>query len=214
MGNLGLAVVYEWDHASKSLLYKNSITKTSWRYDKKVFKLYKSAELHTKQRRSIPGLVWFVLVGLIALAYFAPSTYARLNERTSPKPAASAASGPRPGPGVPGSVAAVAPGAIPAAPASAPAPPLPVVAGCAVMRGVCRCYDAAGLAVEPGAGVCEAQTKPGPSFKVDAHQLAALESPHESRPFPEAGMIEDLVARRARNGAPLPTITTVTAIGR
>jgi zona occludens toxin len=81
VGNMPLAVVYEWDHTSKSLLYKNSITKSPWRYDKKVYKLYKSADLHTKQPRRIPGLIWFLLIGLAAFAYLGPSAYFRLQER-------------------------------------------------------------------------------------------------------------------------------------
>lgn len=83
-GNMPAAVVYEWDHASRALLYRNAITKKPWRYDKKVFRLYKSAELHTKQRRNIPGLVWFMALGLIALAFLGPTVYARIQDRTSP----------------------------------------------------------------------------------------------------------------------------------
>lgn len=50
MGNMGLTIVYEWDHCSRSLMYSKSIAKSPWRFDKSVFKLYKSAELHTKLR--------------------------------------------------------------------------------------------------------------------------------------------------------------------
>ena len=81
VANMNMAVVYEWDHASKSLLYKNSITKSPWRYDKSVFKLYKSAELHTKQKRKLPGLVWFIAAGLAGVVYFAPNLQARINDR-------------------------------------------------------------------------------------------------------------------------------------
>jgi zona occludens toxin len=66
MGNMGLTVVYEWDHCSRQLLYSKSITKAPWRYDKKVFKLYKSAEVHTKSPRRLPGLLFFILAGLAA----------------------------------------------------------------------------------------------------------------------------------------------------
>lgn len=91
VANMPLAVVYEWDHASKSLLYKNSLTKSPWRYDKSVFKLYKSAELHTKQKRKLPGLLWFVVAGLAGVAYAAPAFKQRLTERMYgvPPPASS-----------------------------------------------------------------------------------------------------------------------------
>lgn len=82
MGNMGLTIVYEWDHASRSLMYSKAITKSPYRYNRSVFKLYKSAQLHTKQPRRIPGLVWFILFGLGATAYMAPTTYIRLGERT------------------------------------------------------------------------------------------------------------------------------------
>ena len=48
MANMRLAIVYEWDHCSKQLMFAKALTKAPWRYDKSVFKLYKSAEVHTK----------------------------------------------------------------------------------------------------------------------------------------------------------------------
>jgi zona occludens toxin len=83
IANMPFAVVYEWDHCSKSLMFSKSLAKQAWRYDRKVFKLYKSAELHTKQPRRVPALLWFVLVGLGLMAWLGPSTYYRLKERTS-----------------------------------------------------------------------------------------------------------------------------------
>lgn len=81
VGNMPFAIVYEWDHASRTLMYAKAITKSPWRYDKKVFKLYKSADLHTKQKRSIPTLLYFVLAGVVAFAVLAPTLKARMNER-------------------------------------------------------------------------------------------------------------------------------------
>lgn len=86
IANMPLAVVYEWDHVSRGLMFSKSISKVPWRYDKKVFKLYKSAELHTKQQRKMPGLVWFILVGIVGLAVLAPTLKARMNERFNPTP--------------------------------------------------------------------------------------------------------------------------------
>lgn len=92
VGNMKAAIVYEWDHVSKSLMYSKAISKAPWRYSAKIFKLYKSAELHTKQPRRLPTLVWFVLGGLGLAAYMGPTTYQRLYERTHPGEVAKAAS--------------------------------------------------------------------------------------------------------------------------
>jgi zona occludens toxin len=89
VSNIGAAIVYEWDHCSRVLNYRNTISKHPWRYDKSVFKLYASAQLHTRQRRSIPAMVFFILAGLAAAGYLWPTLYQRFNERafTQPPPA-------------------------------------------------------------------------------------------------------------------------------
>lgn len=102
VANMRLAIVYEWDHVSRGLMYSKSMTKAPWRYDKKVFKLYKSAQLHTKQSRSTPGLVWFVLVGIIGMVVLGPYLKSRMDERFNPKAKpeiAQAAPGAQPLPG-------------------------------------------------------------------------------------------------------------------
>ena len=176
VANMPMAVVYEWDHASKALLYKNSMTKSPWRYDKSVFKLYKSAELHTKQKRKMPGLVWFILAGLGGLAYAAPTLKARLEERVHGAPVAqvkpaAAASAPvvaQPGETIKSeyvkdgikytveTVHGAPPGvALPAAvAASSPASaPEPQIAGCILTPKRCVCTDVQGkpVPVEPQA---------------------------------------------------------------
>lgn len=78
MGGMGAAIVYEWDSCSRSLTYSNSITRKPWRYSKKAFKQYKSAELHTKQTKSLPLLLWFAIIAFLAAMYFVPSAYDRL----------------------------------------------------------------------------------------------------------------------------------------
>ena len=84
VGNMNLAICYEWDHCSKSLLYKNSIAKSPYRYNKSVFKLYKSAELHTKQPRKMPALLWFIAIGLLVFSIGAPAFVSRIQERVAP----------------------------------------------------------------------------------------------------------------------------------
>jgi len=82
MGNMGLTIVYEWDHCSRQLMYSKSISKAPWRYDKSVFNLYKSAELHTKTPRRIPTLAFVVLFALAGAAYLIPTFAGRLAEYT------------------------------------------------------------------------------------------------------------------------------------
>jgi len=82
MGNLGLTVVYEWDHCSKQLMYSKSISKAPWRYDKSIFNLYKSAELHTKTPRRLPALAFVIIAALVGAAFLIPTFISRLSEYT------------------------------------------------------------------------------------------------------------------------------------
>lgn len=82
IANMPLATVYEWDHVSRGLLYSKSMVKHPWRYSSKVFKLYKSSELHTKVPRRVPGLVWFLLIGLLGITVLGPTVYTRIKQRT------------------------------------------------------------------------------------------------------------------------------------
>lgn len=143
MGNMGLAVVYEWDSCSRTLLYKNSLTKSPWKYSKKVQSLYKSAELHTKQPRRIPSLVYFILFGIIGLGFAFPQAYATLQHRLNPSAY----------PDTPIAKATTSPSSVPKIPMQ-PTPNYsvaetlkkvvelePKIAGCAAMRDRCDCYD-------------------------------------------------------------------------
>lgn len=81
-GKLELAVVYEWDHCSRSLMYAKAIKKSPYVYNKAVYKLYKSSALHTKPRSAIPTLVYFVIAGLVGAAALVPMTYDRIANKT------------------------------------------------------------------------------------------------------------------------------------
>lgn len=174
MANLALAIVYEWDHCSKSLMYSKSLTKSPWRYDKKIFKLYHSSDLHTKQPRAIPGLVWFILIGLLAAAVLGPTMYGRMKTRFNPPPLV--VEKPK------GSSHQIAPPSLPASAAPGQVDPLhspngqalpaqsgqvqavPVFAGCARLREVCQCYDSAAQVVEKPAEFCTVQTTKHPEI--------------------------------------------------
>lgn len=81
-GGIGAAIVYEWDHCSRSLLYAKALAKKTFRYDKDVFKLYKSAELHTKPKTTIPPLAFVVVAAIAAAAFMVPYTASRVAEKS------------------------------------------------------------------------------------------------------------------------------------
>lgn len=172
MGNMGLAVVYEWDGCSRSLLYKNCLAKGPYRYDKSVFDLYKSAELHTKSPRKVPALFWGIGLALGGLAWFGPVAYSRIQDRFNPQASAvsqAAASLPGVGASSPRASASAAfvatvPIANPVIAASAPVA-FPVqsmpLAGCARIGLRCECFDARGGAVPVAPEVCAESTGVG-----------------------------------------------------
>jgi zona occludens toxin len=82
-GGIGAAIVYEWDHCSRSLLFSKSIKKTPWKYDKSVFKLYKSAELHTKPKISVPPLAFVALFAVAGAAFAIPYASDRITGKAT-----------------------------------------------------------------------------------------------------------------------------------
>lgn len=163
VGNLPFAIVYEWDSASRSLLYSKAMAKEKWRYNRATYKRYKSAQLHTKAPRRIPSVVWMLLLGVAFTAFGGPQVYDRMAVRfgwkkaeavhvaavsegaAKPKEAPQAASG-----GVP-----AAP--LPATPASAAVAP-PAFVGCARSKTQCTCFDSTMAQVEKPVEWCEHET--------------------------------------------------------
>lgn len=148
MGNMGLAIVYEWDSASRTLLYKNALAKSPWKYSKSAQQLYKSAELHTKQPRKTPTLLFVAIFGVIGVGFMFPQAYASLQARIDPSsvPAKAAAKLETTVKTEPVIVPALpVPSAWPNAPMSAAllqaADAPPPVAGCVSMGDNCTCYD-------------------------------------------------------------------------
>lgn len=167
MASMHLAIVYEWDHCSRTLLYSKAMTKAPWRYKKKAFKFYKSSELHTKQRNKLPGLVWFVLAGLCALAYLIPSFQARMAERLGGSKVATPSSKiagpshvdssrypnpPRRPASAPDQLAMASPAA-----SAASAPKLAQI-GCIRSATKCTCFDSVGAVVDKEPAFCEEHT--------------------------------------------------------
>lgn len=165
VANMKMAIVYEWDHVSRALQYSKSLTKAPWRYSSKIFKLYKSAEVHTKQPRKLPGLVWFLLVAVAVGTYMGPTFWQRMQDRLHPPPLVAVPP--------PAKHAANAPATAPAAPASTPsgevvaaampavsAPPAPVFSGCVSSAVRCLCYDSHGGQLEREPEACRMLTRP------------------------------------------------------
>lgn len=71
------AIIYDWDGCSVDVHRTKSATMSMWGYPKSAYDLYKSSELHTKQKQKIPP--WLIvpvlaLVGGIAVAPMAFGT--------------------------------------------------------------------------------------------------------------------------------------------
>jgi len=144
-----LAIVYEWDEVSKSRLYSKAIQKRPFRYDKKVYQLYHSADAHTKQPRKVPTLVYVVLAALAFAAYQVPNSWQRITGKgeeyakrtssgktTTAAPADRASAAPH---GLPGPLAAAsAPSVAAAVPAG------PVHMGCIASASRCECFGQTG----------------------------------------------------------------------
>jgi zona occludens toxin len=61
---LNRAMLYEWDHCHNVGSLKDSV-KTMWTYPRNVFRLYTSAEIHTKQKAVIPKALFVLPIALI-----------------------------------------------------------------------------------------------------------------------------------------------------
>ncbi len=147
-------IVYEWDHCSNPDRTKDSVA-TYFRHDKKAFSLYKSAEIHTKQKAGVPIAVFVGGAALIALPFAAFAAYSHVTAQFKPKPipgaiAASAASSRSTGKkAASGSAAARDEPTSGRGTADAPAASAPgrFWLGCIAMKHRCECMSYAGTMV-------------------------------------------------------------------
>lgn len=175
VGNMGAAIVYEWDTCSNSLNFKNSFTKSPWRFDKKAQSLYKSAEVHTKVPRRLPAVLFGAAFAMAAAAYMWPTLIGRI---TAPLQGKAAIGKPvekveKPvigdlfAPG--GDLAIPKPAQEPLSVVDAALPlaqsheaPADVFSGCLRAKTACVCFTANGAKVDKPAEICKAATEPGP----------------------------------------------------
>lgn len=180
MGYMPFCIVYEWDHCSRQLLFSKAISQGTWRYDKKIFKLYHSADLHTKTPRRIPVLVWFILMGLIGAPVLAYNVY-QSHLAKIPK----TATGQKPT-----STFTVLPAKV-----SAPVDPfltsrvgtstlssnqfqrdqLKPAIGCIASSTKCNCFDSSGVPAPKSDDMCEVLSKPGQSTLPQSVQQIELQ---------------------------------------
>lgn len=209
MAGLPMCVVYEWDHCSRSLQFKNAMARKPWRYDRKIFKLYKSAKVHTKQPRSLPATLYVIPVVLGFLGWFGPGAYAKL---TTPQLPPGVKSQAQHAPGTAG--AAVASTSAPGAPAS----PLndlavkalaggtkseePELSGCYVARNECRCLDAHGRPAKTSQELCRANlaplvaTLPGNLTAARPEPFLELAEPRGGSSIEDVALLRDVAALR------------------
>lgn len=192
VAGMGLAIVYEWDHCSNPSSTKSAVASRPWRYPKEAFKLYKSAELHTKQKRRMPAAVAVLAVAVLAMAWGVPSAYSRFSEKYSGKPAAPSliVEGPQQAEPATGPLAAPA-GAAEPQPTTQQAQLRPAILGCVSMGSRCECYGASGYREEVPDDLC----------KEAAHRVAAL-VPLLATTVPPAGSLVDAAGMAAAPGQP------------
>lgn len=159
-------MVYEWDRCS-SVERRKDATAIPWRPDKSVYALYKSSEVHTKQKFSVPLPLIVAGVMLIGLPVALWAAYSRVTgaftgERTAksaPAPARAASSAELGNavyrPASPAdSASAVLVAETVAESASDARPGRGQFAGCIAIAGRCSCFDKLGYSVKVDDDVC------------------------------------------------------------
>jgi len=76
-------VQFEWSECKLNTASTSDAVKSSYKLDKKVFPLYKSASLHTKTERKIPTVLYVLFFVVIALCLLGYRMYDRANNYLS-----------------------------------------------------------------------------------------------------------------------------------
>jgi len=169
------ALIYDWDGCQSDVHRVAAASKTMWSYPTDAFKLYTSAQLHTKQKQKFPVWVALPILAIVAGAFVAPTAFAKLSGAMTGKGISSpqaAVSQPLAVATVPTIARSVSP--VSSAPVSEPvevvAPDAPVVqepviAGCVKSPKGCKCFSTTGDPLEVKADYCAAKfvDKPMPA---------------------------------------------------
>jgi zona occludens toxin len=170
------AAIYDWDGCSVDVHRTKSATTSFWSYPKSAYSLYKSSELHTKQKQKIPAWLVVPVLAIIGGIAVAPQAWATLSGTMTGKGVPKSAKAPETTPGKGGAIdlagavlsplpAASAPVAAASAPVSAVSAPVPQalagqalapleVAGCIVVKTRCGCFDINGKKVPAEPSQC------------------------------------------------------------
>jgi len=155
------AVCYEWDACSDSLNFRQG-TKGLFNYPRAAYALYKSAEVHTRQRFRLP--VW-LLVPMAAIplgVMTGPRAFEALHGAATGRgvaPSGRVASAPAASSSVPSARATSSSSSSVGVPVAASSPSVVasaavVAAGCMSMGSSCLCVDAAGARMRVELDVC------------------------------------------------------------
>jgi zona occludens toxin len=179
------AAVYDWDTCCTALSLRSATATSYFSYPKSAYALYKSSELHTKQRQKIPAWAAIPVLGLVGALFLAPQAYSTI-------------SGAATGKGVTKTVtttvtpAAIPPGQLPAlsVPSSGAVgladstpvvlPAVPVVAGCIVVGERCGCMDDQGVPVEVTPAFCSDKSGAGRAKPVEFPDSPVARAPDPS----------------------------------
>lgn len=98
----GAAVLYDWDGCQADVTRTSGAVRSVFRYPRDAFKLYRSAEVHTKQLQRLPAWLVLPVAALVAGAFLVPKAYEVLHKgptSASPGTMAKAPAVPASGPG-------------------------------------------------------------------------------------------------------------------
>lgn len=184
------AVIYDWDGCSVDVNRTKTATTTMWNYPKSAYALYKSSDLHTKQRQKIPPWLIVPVLAIVGGLAVAPQAFGTLKGAMSGKGVSSVSAPASQGtPSERVAVAPVQPGAssvnavanIPQAPVSVPEVSLePKFAGCVSTPKKCGCFDVKGVVVEVDQDVCLAHIV-GMSSGVKSESAIVPDTPDPAR---------------------------------
>lgn len=186
------AVIYDWDGCSVDVNRTKTATTTMWNYPKSAYALYKSSDLHTKQRQKIPPWLIVPVLAIVGGLAVAPQAFGTLKGAMTGKGVSSVSAPVSQGSAKPSESVAVAPvqpasyatnavATVPQTPASAPELPLePKFAGCVSTPKKCGCFDVKGVAVAVDQDVCLAHIV-GMSSGVKSESAIVPDSPDQAR---------------------------------
>lgn len=188
------AVIYDWDGCSVDVHRTKSATTSMWAYPKSAYRLYKSAELHTKQKQKIPAWLAVPLLAVAGGIAIAPTAYGTLSGAVSGKgvtrESSKSSSVPVPAVAVTDSSVTVLPPVLgpaklpeallePSSGIAVAIAPAVEVAGCVAVADRCACFDSVGKKVEADLSLCSDLFRASKPVPINLEHLAAYSLPNK-----------------------------------